>query len=184
MKNVFSLVNCGHISVSMLVLTSQATSSEELTSEEDRFSPQFVLDLLLGMIRNIVRDQILNILGITTTQATPILDALNGVPIIGALIPDKPTTTTTTEGPTSSTSPGAPGWVNGWGRAGREFKVKYFQSGYWSHWRHHWSPWSYNRRGPTRSTFYYNHHHHHTNYNNNNCQMWRTVWWRTSGMLR
>ena len=115
MKNVFSSVNCGHISVSMLVLTSQATSSNQAEEqaralkEEDRFSPQFVLDLLLGMIRNIVRDQILNILGITTTQATPILDALNGVPIIGALIPDKPTTTTTTEGPTSSTTPGAPG---------------------------------------------------------------------------
>merc|ERR1712203_512345 len=81
--------------------------------EEDRFSPQFFLDLIIGMIKDIVRDQILNILGITTTQATPILDALNGVPIIGALIPDKPTTTTTTEGPTSSTTPGAPGPVIG-----------------------------------------------------------------------
>merc|ERR1719219_1509354 len=104
--------------VSMLVLTSQATSSSNAEEqaralkEEDRFSPQFVLDLLLGMIRNIVRDQILNILGITTTQATPILDALNGVPIIGALIPDKPTTTTT-QGPTESTTPGAPGPIIG-----------------------------------------------------------------------
>merc|ERR1711936_1353669 len=103
--------------VSMLVLTSQATSQAEGQAraliEEDRFSPQFVLDLLIGMIRNIVRDQILNILGITTTEATPILDALNGVPILGALIPDKPTTTTTTQGPTSSTTPGAPGPVIG-----------------------------------------------------------------------
>merc|ERR1711990_1077710 len=105
--------------VSMLVLTSQATSSSQAEEqaralkEEDRFSPQFVLDLLIGMIKNIVRDQILNILGITTTEATPILDALNGVPIIGALIPDKPTTTTTTEGPTPSTTPGAPGPVIG-----------------------------------------------------------------------
>merc|ERR1712203_1310711 len=81
--------------------------------EEDRFSPQFFLDLLIGMIKNIVRDKILNILGITTTEATPILDALNGVPILGALIPDKPTTTTTTEGPTASTTPGAPGPVIG-----------------------------------------------------------------------
>merc|ERR1719510_392306 len=105
--------------VSMLVLTSQATSSSQAEEqvralkEEDRFSPQFVLDLLIGMIKNIVRDQILNILGITTTQATPILDALNGVPIIGGLIPDKPTTTTTTEGPTPSTTAGAPGPVIG-----------------------------------------------------------------------
>merc|ERR1719211_538244 len=99
--------------VSMLVLSSQAEEQVRALKEEDRFSPQFVLDLIIGMIRNIVRDQILNILGITTTQATPILDALNGVPIIGGLIPDKPTTTTTTEGPTDSTTPGAPGPVIG-----------------------------------------------------------------------
>merc|ERR1711874_723393 len=99
--------------VSMLVLSSQAEDQARSLKEEDRFSPQFVLDLLIGMIKNIVRDQILNILGITTTQATPILDALNGVPIIGALIPDPATTTTTTQGPTSSTTPGAPGPVIG-----------------------------------------------------------------------
>merc|ERR1712203_735594 len=97
--------------VSMLVLSSQAEGQARALKEEDRFSPQFVLDLLIGMIKNIVRDQILNILGITTTQATPILDALNGVPIIGALIPDPPTTTT--PGPSSSTTPGAPGPVIG-----------------------------------------------------------------------
>merc|ERR1719211_912762 len=99
--------------VSMLVLSSQAEDQARALKEEDRFSPQFVLDLIIGMIKNIVRDQILNILGITTTQATPILDALNGVPIIGGLIPDKPTTTTTTEGPQPSTTAGAPGPVIG-----------------------------------------------------------------------
>merc|ERR1719150_3508968 len=99
--------------VSMLVLSSQAEDQARALKEEDRFSPQFVLDLIIGMIKNIVRDQILNILGITTTQATPILDALNGVPIIGGLIPDKPTTTTTTEGPTPSPTAGAPGPVIG-----------------------------------------------------------------------
>merc|ERR1711936_1113618 len=99
--------------VSMLVISSKAEEQARALIEEDRFSPQFVLDLLIGMIKNIVRDQILNILGITTTQATPILDALNGVPIIGALIPDPPTTSTTTQGPTSSTTPGAPGPVIG-----------------------------------------------------------------------
>merc|ERR1712051_134977 len=99
--------------VSMLVLSSQAAHMPEdrALQEEDRFSPQFVLDLLIGLIKNIVRDQILNILGITTTKATPVLDALNDVPIIGALIPDKPTTTTSTVGP--STSPAAPGPVIG-----------------------------------------------------------------------
>merc|ERR1711931_613653 len=92
----------------MLVVSSQAGQ------EEDRFSPQFVLDLLIGLVTDIIRDQILNILGITTTQATPILDALNEVPIIGGLIPDKPTTTTASpasEG--AATTPGAPGPVIG-----------------------------------------------------------------------
>merc|ERR1712193_548508 len=64
--------------VSMLVLSSQAEDQTRALKEEDRFSPQFVLDL-----------------------------------IIGGLIPDKPTTTTTTEGPTPSTTAGAPGPVIG-----------------------------------------------------------------------
>merc|ERR1712142_481514 len=102
--------------VSMLVLSSQAAYTEEINramQAEDRFSPQFVFDLLIGLITDIIRDQILNILGITTTKATPILDALNDVPIIGGLIPDKPTTTTTTTTQGPSTTPGAPGPVIG-----------------------------------------------------------------------
>merc|ERR1712066_878291 len=102
--------------VCMLVISSQAShmpERERALQEEDRFSPQFVLDLLIGMITVIIRDQILNILGITTTKATPVLDALNDVPIIGALIPDKPTTTTTTSTVGPSTTPGAPGPVIG-----------------------------------------------------------------------
>merc|ERR1712154_628513 len=100
----------------MLVVSSQAGQApgmDRALQEEDRFSPQFVLDLLIGLVTDIIRDQILNILGITTTQATPILDALNDVPIIGGLIPDKPTTTSppATEG--SATTPGAPGPVIG-----------------------------------------------------------------------
>merc|ERR1711915_53675 len=81
--------------------------------EENRFSPQFVLDLLIGLVTDIIRDQILNILGITTTQATPILDALNDVPIIGGLIPDKPTTATSPAAEGAATTPGAPGPVIG-----------------------------------------------------------------------
>merc|ERR1712098_328556 len=101
----------------MLVVSSQAGQApggDRALQEEDRFSPQFVLDLLIGLVTDIIRDRILNILGITTTQATPILDAFNEIPIIGGLIPDKPTTTTaspTAEG--SATTPGAPGPVIG-----------------------------------------------------------------------
>merc|ERR1712168_109495 len=99
----------------MLVVSSQAGQAPGMDlQEEDRFSPQFVLDLLIGLVTDIIRDQILNILGITTTQATPILDALNDVPIIGGLIPDKPTTTTSPPaGEGSATTPGAPGPVIG-----------------------------------------------------------------------
>merc|ERR1711936_22318 len=103
---VTSRMFAANLLIAMLVVSSQAAhfqESEKALLEEDRFSPQFVLDLLIGLITDIIRDQILNILGITTTQATPILDALNDVPVIGALIPDKPTPTTT-----SSTTAGAP----------------------------------------------------------------------------
>merc|ERR1712079_891468 len=96
---VTSRMFAANLLIAMLVVSSQAAhfqESEKALLEEDRFSPQFVLDLLIGLITDIIRDQILNILGITTTQATPILDALNDVPVIGALIPDKPTPTTTT----------------------------------------------------------------------------------------
>merc|ERR1719192_2115962 len=102
--------------IAMLVVSSQAAhfqESEKALLEEDRFSPQFVLDLLIGLVTDIIRDQILNILGITTTQATPILDALNDVPIIGGLIPDKPTTTTSPAAEGAATTPGAPGAVIG-----------------------------------------------------------------------
>ena len=97
----------------MLVVSSQAGQApggDRALQEEDRFSPQFVLDLLIGLVTDIIRDQILNILGITTTQATPILDELNKLPIIGGLIPDNPTTTTTSpDAEGSATTPGAPG---------------------------------------------------------------------------
>merc|ERR1711936_1527253 len=113
---VTSRMFAANLLIAMLVVSSQAAhfqESEKALLEEDRFSPQFVLDLLIGLVTDIIRDQILNILGITTTQATPILDALNDVPIIGGLIPDKPTTTSppATEG--SATTPGAPGPVIG-----------------------------------------------------------------------
>merc|ERR1711962_1935262 len=103
---VTSRMFAANLLIAMLVVSSQAAhfqESEKALLEEDRFSPQSVLDLLIGLITDIIRDQILNILGITTTQATPILDALNDVPVIGALIPDKPTPTTTTTTSTTTT---------------------------------------------------------------------------------
>merc|ERR1712180_253507 len=115
---VTSRMFAANLLIAMLVVScqaGQAPGGDRALLEEDRFSPQFVLDLLIGLITDIIRDQILNILGITTTQATPILDALNDVPVIGALVPDKPTPTTTssTTGPVSSTAGAPPGPVIG-----------------------------------------------------------------------
>merc|ERR1712212_648224 len=110
---VTSRMFASHLLIALMLVVSsqagQAPGMDRALQEEDRFSPQFVLDLLIGLVTDIIRDQILNILGITTTQATPILDALNDVPIIGGLIPDKPTTTSP---PATEGSP-APGPVIG-----------------------------------------------------------------------
>merc|ERR1712179_509415 len=116
---VTSRMFAANLLIAMLVVSSQAAhfqESEKALLEEDRFSPQFVLDLLIGLITDIIRDQILNILGITTTQATPILDALNDVPVIGAIggiiglpgaviggiLPGESSTTTTTTSTTTT----------------------------------------------------------------------------------
>merc|ERR1711868_107533 len=59
---------------------------------EDRVGG-LVTGLAMTLITNMIRDQILNILGITTTKATPILDAIGGVLGITEA------TTTTTQAP-------------------------------------------------------------------------------------
>merc|ERR1711962_570804 len=106
-----------HLLIAAMLMVScqagQAPGGDRVLQEEDRFSPQFVLDLLIGLVTDIIRDQILNILGITTTQATPILDAINGVPIIGGLIPDNPPPPTSQAAEGAATTPGAPGPVIG-----------------------------------------------------------------------
>merc|ERR1712119_56582 len=71
-----------------------------LVEEEDRFSGAIIGSILLQILVNIIRGQIQEILGIsTTTKPTPILDFLGGV-----LFPQAETTTTTTTTTTSTTS--------------------------------------------------------------------------------
>merc|ERR1711997_293872 len=97
--------------VSMLVLSSQAEEQARALIEEDRFSPQFVLDLLIGAL---IPDKPTTT---TTTQGPPssttpgapgpVIGAIGGIiglpgAIIGGILPGQPTTTTTT---TTTTTP-------------------------------------------------------------------------------
>merc|ERR1711874_249170 len=71
-----------------------------LVEEEDRFSGAIIGSILLQILVNIIRGQIQEILGIsTTTKATPILDLIGGV-----LFPQAESTTASTENETTSTT--------------------------------------------------------------------------------
>merc|ERR1719412_920576 len=71
-----------------------------LAEEEDRFSGALIGSILLQILINIIRGQIQEILGIsTTTKPTPILDFIGGV-----LFPQAESTTATTEDTTTTTT--------------------------------------------------------------------------------
>merc|ERR1712088_1169366 len=91
-----------------------------LLEGEDRFSGALIGSILLQVLVNIIRAQIQEILGIsTTTKPTPILDFIGGVlfpqaesttDTTGDTTTADSTTTTTTGGDTgSTTTTGAPG---------------------------------------------------------------------------
>merc|ERR1711931_89582 len=72
--------------------------------EEDRFSGALIGSLLLQILVNIIKAQIQEILGIsTTTKPTPILDFIGGV-----LFPAGETTTTDSSASTTTTTTAAP----------------------------------------------------------------------------
>merc|ERR1711990_1386258 len=69
-----------------------------LVEEEDRFSGAIIGSILLQILVNIIRGQIQEILGIsTTTKATPILDLIGGV-----LFPQAESTTASTGNETTT----------------------------------------------------------------------------------
>merc|ERR1711874_651292 len=71
-----------------------------LAEEEDRFSGAIIGSILLQILVNIIRGQIQEILGIsTTTKATPILDLIGGV-----LFPQAESTTASTGNETTTTA--------------------------------------------------------------------------------
>merc|ERR1711874_122326 len=77
--------------------------------EEDRFSGALVGSILLQILVNIIRAQIQEVLGIsTTTRPTPILDLIGGVlfPQAESTTATTGGTTTTTDGETASTTTG------------------------------------------------------------------------------
>merc|ERR1719500_2438278 len=72
-----------------------------LVEEEDRFSGAIIGSILLQILVNIIRGQIEEILGIsTTTKPTPIIDFIGGV-----LFPQAESTTATTGDTTTTTTP-------------------------------------------------------------------------------
>ena len=71
-------------------LVSGLVSGGVITPEEEQ---ERLLGLLPGLAINLAHDQWLNLLGVTTTRATPVLD------IIGGILPGGETTTTTTTAP-------------------------------------------------------------------------------------
>merc|ERR1711990_752803 len=75
-----------------------------MVEEEDRFSGAIIGSILLQILVNIIRGQIQEILGIsTTTKATPILDLIGGV-----LFPQAESTTASTTSSTTTPSNAAP----------------------------------------------------------------------------
>merc|ERR1719500_2186099 len=71
-----------------------------LVEEEDRFSGAIIGSILLQILVNIIRGQIEEILGIsTTTKPTPIIDFIGGV-----LFPQAESTTATTGDTTTTTT--------------------------------------------------------------------------------
>merc|ERR1712107_128631 len=77
----------------LMVDTAGAVVDRKMEVEEEDRVGGLVTGLAMTLITNMIRDQILNILGITTTKATPILDAIGGVLGITEA------TTTTTQAP-------------------------------------------------------------------------------------
>merc|ERR550519_1637439 len=72
--------------------------------EEDRFSGAIIGSILLQILVNIIRGQIEEILGIsTTTKPTPIIDFIGGV-----LFPQAESTTATTGDTTTTTTTSSP----------------------------------------------------------------------------
>merc|ERR1711874_558859 len=93
--------------VSMLVLSSQAEEQARALIEEDRFSPQFVLDLLIGAL---IPDKPTPTTTTTPGAPGPVIGAIGGIiglpgAIIGGVLPGQPSTTTTTTTSTSTTTP-------------------------------------------------------------------------------
>merc|ERR1712243_455409 len=106
------------LSLLSILLFSLASSTPLPTKEQEEQARGLLEDIIIGQIQN----QINNLLGITTTRGTPILDLAGGLlgvetttappqesanliqTLLGLLFPSITTTTTTTTPPTTTTT--------------------------------------------------------------------------------
>merc|ERR1712212_918527 len=115
------LITMIKLSIISILLFNLASSTPLPTKEQEDQARGLVQDIIIGQIQN----QILNLLGITTTRATPILDIAGGIlgvetttappqesanlvqTLLGLLFPTTTpaTTTTSTPPPTPTTTP-------------------------------------------------------------------------------
>merc|ERR1712212_33077 len=112
------LITMIKLSIISILLFNLASSTPLPTKEQEDQARGLVQDIIIGQIQN----QILNLLGITTTRATPILDIAGGIlgvetttappqesanliqTLLGLLFPTTtPATTTTSTTPTTTT---------------------------------------------------------------------------------
>merc|ERR1719315_879073 len=110
------------LSIISILLFSLASSTPLPTKEEEDQARGLLGDIIIGQIQSQIQNQINNLLGITTTRGTPILDLAGGIlgvetttappqesanliqTLLGLLFPSITTTTTTTTPPTTTTT--------------------------------------------------------------------------------
>merc|ERR1712212_798141 len=118
-KNSPQLIMMIKLSILSVLLFSLASSTPLPTKEQEDKARGLLQDIIIGQIQN----QINNMLGITTTRGTPILDLAGGIlgvettttvppqestnliqTLLGLIFPSITTTTTTTTPPTTTTT--------------------------------------------------------------------------------
>merc|ERR1719315_166807 len=110
------------LSIISILLFSLASSTPLPTKDEEDQARGLLGDIIIGQIQSQIQNQINNLLGITTTRGTPILDLAGGIlgvetttappqesanliqTLLGLLFPSITTTTTTTTPPTTTTT--------------------------------------------------------------------------------
>merc|ERR1719177_18586 len=67
------------LSIISILLFSLASSTPLPTKEQEEQARGLLMDIMIGQIKDQIENQINNLLGITTTKGTPILDIAGGI---------------------------------------------------------------------------------------------------------